>query len=88
MHKSKNPAGQGGAQAQDRDAITSIQPTEYRPKDAVSSLSVYSGRELVGFVIEFPTRYHCVGAQGQLIATVKSQKAAIDLLIATRGVQP
>jgi hypothetical protein len=55
MPKSKNPAGKGGARAENPDAITSIQPADYRPKEAISSLSVYSGRELVGFVIEFPT---------------------------------
>ena len=87
MPKSKNPAVQGGAQAQNLDASISIEPGAYKATNAISSLSVYIGLDLVGFVIKFPTRYHCVDAHGQLLATLKSQKAAIDLLTARRGVQ-
>lgn len=88
MPERKNPAGKGGAHAEKAEVLTNVQTSDYKPRDAVSSLSVYSGRQLLGFVVEFPTRYHCVDAQGQLLATVKSQKAAIELLTATRGVQP
>lgn len=83
MHKSTNPAGKGGVRKQIAEALTSVQASDYVPKAAISSLSVYNGRRLIGFLIQFREGIHCVDARGQSLGIFESRKAAIESLTAT-----